>query len=386
MRNGCVRIAALILISVAPAGAALPEDGIRACESLWRKLVYIGEAGVPFRHRLFQERIDRAREMLSKTKAAYDKSPENIQLHLAVLDAESDLQDWTAKSTEMTLVPMKIERMFRGNPAGESFVVLKDNMNVEPGRSYVFYGDTGWAPVGLEAYEGWMQEVSTAANAVRVLESSVTSGGGALFGALELEHANDGKRTTPLASTRIRLTAPGFTENVTTDIDGIFIASNVPPGPVTITPTLPQQLAVTNHTLLTAQVIGGRCTSVNLRAALNGRIRGRITSGDGKPRAGLTIEVLPVGYSNLGPPGDQRYRARTNERGEYEFRALPPGSYVVGHQIHRHDVVPPGGYPPSTYFPGVPNGRAATPVVVGNATQHDGVDFVVDVQPAPTGR
>ncbi len=367
----------VLLGGAAQTAAALPEDGISACEHLWSKLVYIGEAGVPFRYRLFQERIDRAREMLSKAKSVYDKSPNNIELQLELLDAESDLEDWTAKSFEMTLVPMKIERVFRGNPAAESFVVLPRGMNVEPGRTYVFYGDNTWATVGLEAYEGWMQDVDSAPNAVRVLAASATSGGGALFGALELEHANDGKQATPLASTRIRLTAPGYTEEVATDSDGIFIAANVPPGPVTIAPALPQHIAVTNNALLTAQVTGGRCTSVNLRAALNGRIRGRITGRDGKPRAGLTVELLPVGYSNIGPPTDQRYRARTTERGEYEFRALPPGSYVVGHQIHQHDVVPPGGYPPTTYFPGVPNGRAATPVIVGNATQHDGVDFTV---------
>jgi hypothetical protein len=266
--------ATAIFISAAPAGAALPEEGVRACRQLESELVFIGQAGVAFRYRLFQEQIDRAREMVSKAKAAHDKAPHDIDLLLSVLAAESDLENWTIKSFEMTLVPMKIERVFRGNPAGESFVVLGHDMKLETGRSYVFYGEARWAMFNLEAYEGWTQEVLNAADALRVLDASATSGGGIVYGSLDLEHTSERDRSSPLAGVSIRLTAPGYLDHVTTDADGTFIATNVRPGPVTITPMVPESLGIANRALLRATVAPGRCVSMNLRAAPNGRIRG----------------------------------------------------------------------------------------------------------------
>jgi len=140
---------------------------------------------------------------------------------------------------------------------------------------------------------------------------------------------------------------------------------------------LPQQLGVTNRALLTAQVVGGRRTSVTLHAALNGRIRGKVGGRDGKPKPGRPLELIPTkgGWSGRL---DERYKVTTNERGEFEFVAIPPGSYLLGHQIISPHIVMPGQkLPPKTYYPGTPDRSAAIPIVVGNATGHDGVNFTV---------
>ena len=43
--------------------------------------------------------------------------------------------------------------------------------------------------------------------------------------------------------------------------------------------------------------------------------------------------------------------------------------------------------PPKTFYPGTPDGAKAIPIVVGNATNHDGLDFVVeDVKPLTSER
>ena len=385
MRIGWIRITASLLLIAAPAGAALPEDGVQVCRELGSQLVYIAEAGQPFVYRLLHEKIDQAREALVNAEAALIKSPEDPDLILAVEDAKYYLEDWTMKSFEMTIIPVKIQRVFRGNPAAESFIAIRPGMKVQPGRTYVFWGENRWAMFGVNIHdEGWALDVQNAPNAVRLLDASATSGGGAIYGALELEHANDGKRATPLANTRIRLTAAGYTEDVATDSDGIFIASNVPPGAVTITPMLPQQFAVANRALLTAKVVGGQCTSVNLRAALNGRMRGRVVGRDGKPRPGLSLELIPSTRGSSAPL-DERYKATTNERGEFEFTAIPPGSYLLGHQLIGPHIVMPGQIlPPKTFYPGTPDGTKAIKIVVGHATNHDGLYFVVeDLKPLP---
>jgi hypothetical protein len=58
---------------------------------------------------------------------------------------------------------------------------------------------------------------------------------------------------------------------------------------------------------------------------------------------------------------------------------------VIGIGIAAFFVMTP--IPPKTYYPGTPDRSAAIPIVVGSATQHDGVDFVVDdVKPLAAGR
>lgn len=366
-----------LLGDAAQASAALPEDGISACRELRSELVYIAQAGAPFRYRLFHEEIDRAREAWVKAQAAYDKSPRNIELQIAAIEAHAEFENWTIRSFEMTLVPIAIERVFRGSPAAESFVVLRNDMKIDAGRSYVFYGENRFANFGLNFHEGWAQDVQAAPGAIRVLDASATNGGGMIFGQLQMEPVDQKRSTTPMAGTRIRLTVGGYVDEVVTDESGIFLASNVPAGSVTLTPLISETLAITNRAAQVPSVVAGRCSSTDLVAAPNGRIRGRVTDRNGMPRSNLQIQLLPTDYRGLGPPGDARYRASTNERGEYQFRAIPPGSYLVGHQIHKSDAIPPGGFPPSTYFPGVPNRTGATPIVVGGASQHDGVGFIV---------
>lgn len=220
MRIGWMRIAASLLIIAAPAGAALPDDGIQVCRELGSQLVYMAEAGEPFVYRLFHERIDQAREALLIAKAALDKSPEDPKLILAVEDAQYYFEDWTQKSVEMTLFPIKIIRVFRGNPAAASFIESRPGMKVEARSNAHFLGRQPVSDVRSEyrhPWRRWGAGRAECAACFRLLDASATSGGGTIYGALELEHANDGRRATPLVSTRIRLTAPGYADDVATD-------------------------------------------------------------------------------------------------------------------------------------------------------------------------
>jgi hypothetical protein len=138
---------------------------------------------------------------------------------------------------------------------------------------------------------------------------------------------------------------------------------------------LPDQLGVVGQSPVVANVIPGGCISMNIRAALNGRIRGRVSGRDGRPRQAVPIELF-LSERNRARGGP--YTAVTNERGEFEFRTIPPGTYLLGHQIvPPHLSIAGEVRPPSTFYPGTPDRAAAIPIVVGNATQHEGLDFVV---------
>ena len=242
----------------------------------------------------------------------------------------------------------------------------------------MFYGANNFGSFGLNLHEGWTQELLASPGALRVLDASATCGGGVVYGALDQRRSIDEERGSPLAGITVRLSMPGYAENVVTDSEGIFVAQNVPGGIVTVTPLLPDELGIVNRSSQTAQLQPGRCVSFNLHAALNGRIRGRGVGGDGKPMAALPIQLLAVDRSasadhNRGP----RHRVTTNERGEFEFQPILPGTYLLGHEIIQSDRVPLNGYPPMTFYPGTSDRRAAVPIVVGDATEHAGLDFTV---------
>jgi hypothetical protein len=276
----------------------------------------------------------------------------------------------------MTIAPVKFERVFRGNPPGESFIVIGHDMNLETGRKYLFFGENRWEGFGLNLHEGFAREIKDDDQGIRLLDASATNGGGIVYGAVDLESAGNASRPTPLGGLSVRLIAAGYDVTVSTDAGGSFLASNVPPGALTIVPMLPDQLGVVGQSPVVATVMPGGCISMDIRAALNGRIRGRVFGRDGKPRQGVTTQLYPIN-GGMERPG-QRYLAVTNERGEFEFRTIPPGSYLVGHEIYGRRAIPQGQRPPvSTYFPGVTDRAAAIPIVVGNATQHEGLDFVV---------
>lgn len=75
----------------------------------------------------------------------------------------------------------------------------------------------------------------------------------------------------------------------------------------------------------------------------------------------------------------ERFIQTTNDRGEFEFHALPPGSYLLGTYLYpESDVIDPTvKKEPATFYPGTSNRAAAIPIVVGEGTEHGGFNFVV---------
>ena len=161
--------------------------------------------------------------------------------------------------------------------------------------------------------------------------------------------------------------------NTTTDTDGVFLVTGVRSGQVSATPSLANGLAIVDDKSTMKPLGEGGCVALQMRAALNGQIRGRVVGAGGTPKAGMKIQLVP------GAAGwrarDHRYEATTNDGGEFEFRTIPPGSYFVGYE--RIVSGRSSSHPPFTYYPGTSDRAAAIPIVVGSATVHNGIDFTV---------
>jgi hypothetical protein len=156
-----------------------------------------------------------------------------------------------------------------------------------------------------------------------------------------------------------------------TGADGTFTLTGVANGLLRIEPVLP------DHLTLPPQQNGGMaqggCLTIDMRATLNGRIRGRVVLGTDEPFHGF-VDLVPHGHTRYVPNS----RALTNERGDYAFSALPPGDYLLGINVLRE---PQDGAPfQPTYFAGATDRSLATPVTVGRGTEHIDVDWVVSAR------
>jgi hypothetical protein len=140
---------------------------------------------------------------------------------------------------------------------------------------YLFYGRNDLFPFYQNLYTVQLlpNEVPRAHLELQILEAAASSELGMVTGVLDEEDSSDHSRPTPLAGVTLRLTGDGYVENVVTDADGVFIATNVPPGAVTVTPMLSDGLVISSQSAATVKVTPGACQTIGLRVASNGRIR-----------------------------------------------------------------------------------------------------------------
>ena len=262
----------LLLVSAAPAGAALSDERALACTQLSNNAaIFVGEAGEPFAFRPYADDIDATRAAWLTAKAESDRSPSNIELLMKAVDAHAELEHREQiypDLGEVTLTPITVERTFRGTQAATNFVVLPKGAKVEPGRLYLFYGQNDRFPFYQNVYTAELppKEMYRAQPELQVLRAAMSSELGMVTGVLDEEDSSDPTRLKPIAGVTLRVTGAGYVENVVTDTDGVFTATNVPPGTVTVAPLLPDRVTVSNRSSSTLQVAPGRCESIALRA------------------------------------------------------------------------------------------------------------------------
>ncbi len=172
---------------------------------------------------------------------------------------------------------------------------------LEPGRPYIFFSylimamldDRIMQPAGLP------QPVEKADLTLRLIREALpTSHGGTVIGSIDYESAGEpGGAATAAAGLTVRIAATGFSFNTTTDSEGVFLVTGVPSGPVSATPSLPH---LQRHTIAFTERCHCRLVVDDreaVRAALNGRIRGRVQSSRailGTVLCLPTIQVRPI--------------------------------------------------------------------------------------------
>jgi hypothetical protein len=190
----------------------------------------------------------------------------------------------------------------------------------------------------------------------------------------------------PLSGVRILVSSNGQEVETVTQKDGSFAAFGIPPGRVQIHPVLPPHLTIFNKSALTRELRAGACTQVDLTAAVNGRVRGRVIGASNRSIKDATIHLSSIDitrfrldptvhYTSSHAP---RLSVRVAEDGSFELLGVPAGTYLLLASVPK--LVDGKEIRVTTYYPGSSEQSGATPLEVGEATEHEGFDFVVRLE------
>jgi len=268
---------------------------------------------------------------------------------------------------DVSLTPILVEVPFRGVTTAELFMMNIGQPELDPGRSYLFYGTRRMGPLAPDVLAAdRTKDVESAEADLRFLHEAIANNAGTVVhGSLTLENLND-TRSSPLGGVVLRISLAGQRYETSTDADGTFLITGVPPGMLRIEPVLPDHLTLPPQS---RRVLGG-CMEVHMRARVTGRIRGRVLLENGAGFRGA-VDLVPDDPSHQSVIPSPEF---TNERGEFEF-SVSPGTYLLGVNISR----PPTASAPfrPTYFPGTTDLSQAGRVVVGQGTENAEVALVV---------
>ena len=272
---------------------------------------------------------------------------------------------------EITALAVKVERSFRGVAANRVVYLYPVDTAAVPkaGSRHLVSGSFNFGDIKDVVMPITSKPVEEASDDLAFLESSdPSSNTGSISGVLVQGNPFDVRDRKPLPGVTIRFRSRDTTVEAVSDDRGRY-AAVLPEGLVRIEPLLPDHLVGRGA----AEIRAGGCTSHSVIAQLNGRIRGRVLRPDASPLTWL-VTLVPVDERRDDIERGGRH-VKANEKGEYEISALPPGEYLVGVNLNRP---PDNGAPfPPTYYPGTVRREEAVPVVVGQGTVHDGVDFTL---------
>jgi len=398
-----------LIVAVALSFPTVAHTQSEACHDA--EVVFVGRAdrAVTF-HISGEPAIERARQNLKRVeeevareRATMDRQAQldrDVELEVRIVKAHEEL-DWQQAMHpdpyDLTVFPMTVENGIRG--VTEPMVMLLArhlSQPLEPGQSYLVTGgrnDGGVVPPLPDfAHLDYLNSAVDGSRAVlassaqrEVAFLAATRSGATILGTLR-GHSWGNAPPPPMGGTRLIFSSRGQEIETITKEDGSFAIFGIPPGRIEMRPVLPSNLAVVDRSTLTVDVRDGACREVRLSAAVNGRVRGRVIGDSNRPMKDATIHLSSVDLTRFrSDPGAHymsshapRLQVRPAEDGTFEFVGVPAGAYLLMASVQK--MIDGKAAALTTYYPGASERSAAVPVMVGDATEHDGFDFVIRME------
>jgi 5-hydroxyisourate hydrolase-like protein (transthyretin family) len=175
---------------------------------------------------------------------------------------------------------------------------------------------------------------------------------------------------------------------------GRYQFKGLPPGKYHVSVPLPDELTVLDeyHPDIAEEmgikrqheieVPARGCVVKHLHVGDNGRLSGRVTDAEGAPVAGLKIELRrprepgAADDEEEDDDADEDLYIRTDDDGQYSFKGLPAGRYLIGVRLGKYlsDDEPAIAFR-RTFYPGVSDEREAVVVSLGRGQSVTRRDF-----------
>lgn len=153
----------------------------------------------------------------------------------------------------------------------------------------------------------------------------------------------------PVEGINVSVRGATFFRDAVTDADGRFQVPNLPVGKATVSIAVPPgfEPAAFEREIDIKDVRA--CSQIDLTIQPLARASGFVTDASGRPLAGVDVDAVAQELAGFTPDQYQR-PVKTDERGAFEFRDLPPGTYVFGINLTKDPYKRPRGR--SFFLPG----------------------------------
>jgi hypothetical protein len=251
------------------------------------------------------------------------------------IDNNSDGRPW-----ESRLVTFNVQRGFINGPVGTVDIVTgmgggDCGYQFKPGVQYLVYASK--SPTSGRLSASICSRTKPFAEATEDLRYLTTIGptgsGGRVFGRVNELRRDPAESEVvdygPVEGIMISVRGAAFARDAVTDADGRFDIAPVPLGKATFTATLP--LGFEPRVWETELEIRDprACFQIDLPIQQSARASGVVVDAAGRAVGGVMVDAVAAELAGFNPPQHQ-YPEKTNERGEFHFDRLPPGTYVFG--------------------------------------------------------
>lgn len=277
-------------------------------------------------------------------------------------------------SFEQRLFTFSVGEAFRGVEGGKDVQVLTGQgggdcgYDFRIGDPYLVYAYRNQSGQAVASICSRTRPAATASEDLEYIRGLANRAPGAtLSGSVQQLRRNleteQTQRLGPLSDIEIVVEGEGLTLRAQTDKHGRYSLSDLAAGRYKVRPILPAKLST--YDVVREVVLYDRgCAAVDFHVTDNGRISGVITDSGGQPVARIMVDLIPV--SQAFPERPESMFVSSDDKGRYELKFVPPGSYLLGIRLDGlgSPTDPEAAYP-RTYYPGTASADNASVIVLG---------------------